>query len=98
MRVMNPTTQPHGKPDPKPVETDEEKAERVRVEARQLDRDLWSIVGHMAASLLVYGAIGYFLGRWLGHPILLLFGVLFGVTLSLGYTIWLVNRGGRLHR
>jgi len=52
----------------------------------------------MAASLLVYGGIGYLLARWLDHPILLLVGIVFGLVLSLGYTIWLANRGGRLHR
>lgn len=95
MRVMNPTTRTPSESDPH--ETDEGRAERQRREAQQLDKDLWSIVGHMAAALLVYGGIGYGLGRWLGHPILLLVGVLFGLTLSLVYTIWLANRGHRLH-
>ena len=93
MRVMSPTTRPPAESGR--FESAEQKAERERREARQLDRDLWTIVGHMAASLLVYGGIGYLLGRWLGHPILLLFGVLFGMTLSLAYTLWLVSRGGR---
>ena len=93
MRVMSPTTRPPAEPDR--FETAEQKVERERREARQLDRDLWTIVGHMAASLLVYGGLGYLLGRWLGHPILLLIGVLFGMTLSLAYTLWLVSRGGR---
>ena len=95
MRVMSPTTRPSAEPNP--YETDEDKADRVRREARQMDRDLWTIVGHMAASLLVYGGIGYGLAVWLGHPIFLLLGVVFGLTLSLTYTIWLANRGGRLH-
>ena len=90
---MSPTTRPPAESGR--FESAEQKAERERREARQLDRDLWTIVGHMAASLLVYGGAGYLLGRWLGHPILLLFGVLFGMTLSLAYTLWLVSRGGR---
>lgn len=77
------------------TETDESRTERERREARQMESQLWTIVGHMAASLLVYGGIGYLLGRWLGHPILLLFGVLFGMIVSLVYTIWLANRAGR---
>ncbi len=60
-----------------------------------MDSVLWSIVGHMAASLLLYGGLGYLLGRWLGHPILLLFGILFGMVLSVVYTIWTANRAGR---
>jgi F0F1-type ATP synthase assembly protein I len=90
---MSPTTQPP--PEPKPHESDEARVERERREAQQMDATLWSIVGHMAASLLVYGGLGYLLGRWLGHPILLLFGLLFGMVLSLVYTIWLANRAGR---
>jgi hypothetical protein len=53
---------------------------------------MWTIVGHLAASMVVYGGLGYLLGRWTGHPILLLFGVLFGVTLSLSYTIYVASR------
>lgn len=80
-----------------PLESDESKVERERREARVMESMLWTIVGHMAASLLVYGGIGYLLGRWLGHPILLLFGVLFGMVVSLVYTIWVANRAGRQH-
>lgn len=94
---MSPTTRPSSE-EPGRFESEEQKAERVRREARQMDRDLWTIVGHMAASLLVYGGVGYLLGRWLGHPILLLVGVLLGMVISLVYTIWLATRGGRLHR
>lgn len=94
MRVMSPTTRPDRAPDPDPHESDQAKAERERREARQMDATLWTIVGHMAASLLVYGGLGYLLGRWLGHPILLLFGLLFGMATSLGYTIWLANHAG----
>ena len=80
-------------PDPHP--RDEAEAERERAEGRQMDSMMWSIVGHMAASLLVYGGLGYLLGRWLGHPILLLVGTLFGMTVSLVYTIWTANRSDR---
>ena len=96
MRVMSPTTRPSAEPDR--FESEQSKAERERIAARQLDRDLWTIVGHMASALLVYGGLGYGLARWLHHPILLLIGLVFGLVLSLGYTIWLANRGGRLHR
>ncbi|MGH3414995.1 MAG: AtpZ/AtpI family protein [Actinocrinis sp.] len=53
---------------------------------------MWSIVGHMVSAIAVYGGLGYLLGRWTGHPILLLFGVLFGVALSLWYTIHTVSK------
>jgi F0F1-type ATP synthase assembly protein I len=90
---MSPKTRPsHAEPDPH--EQDEDKAERERAESRQVDSMMWTIVGHMGASLLVYGGLGYLLGRWLGHPILLLVGVLFGMAVSLVYTIWAANRSG----
>jgi hypothetical protein len=61
-------------------------------EARQTDVAMWGIVGHLASSLTVYGGLGYLLGRLTGHPILLLFGALFGLVLSLGYTIYTANK------
>jgi hypothetical protein len=61
-------------------------------QARATDATMWTIVGHMTASIAVYGGFGYLLGRWTGHPILLLFGVLFGVVLSTWYTIHTVSR------
>jgi hypothetical protein len=111
VRVMSPTTQrptaaggpdepddavtPSPSPAPQERESEQAKRERERREAQQMDSVMWSIVGHMAASLVVYGGLGYLLGRWLGHPILLLFGILFGMATSLIYTIWLANRAGR---
>ena len=95
MPVMSPTTRtPDGPADGSGEET---KAERERREARAMESMMWTVVGHMGASLLVYGGLGYLLGRWLGHPILLLFGVLFGMVVSVAYTIWVANRAGRQH-
>jgi hypothetical protein len=93
VRVMSPTTRSPAEPDPQ--EPDEARVERERRDAQQMDSVMWSIVGHMGASLLMYGGLGYLLGRWLGHPILLLFGLLFGMVTSLVYTIWLANRAER---
>ncbi len=80
---MSPTTRPPAEP---PAGDDE------RAQARTTDSTMWTIVGHMVASMAVYGGLGYLLGRWTGHPILLLFGVLFGVALSLWYTIRVVSK------
>jgi len=88
---MSPKTRPF-LAEPDPHARDEAEAEREREEGRAMDSMMWSIVGHMAASLLLYGGLGYLLGRWLGHPILLLFGTLFGMVVSLVYTIWTANR------
>jgi fatty acid desaturase len=91
---MSPKTRPsHAEPDPR--ERDEAAAEREREQGREMDSMMWTIVGHMAAAFALYGGIGYLLGRWLGHPILLLVGVLFGMVLSLVYTIWLANRSSQ---
>ncbi|WP_157436369.1 hypothetical protein [Actinospica robiniae] len=91
---MSPKTRPfHAEPDPR--EWDEDEAEREREAGRAMDSMMWTIVGHMAASLVLYGGLGYLLGRWLGHPILLLFGTLFGMVVSIVYTIWLANRSAR---
>ena len=84
---MSPTTRTPAEP---PADD-----ESVLEEAKKTDATMWTIVGHMAASLALYGGLGYLLGRWLGHPILLLFGALFGMVVSLVYTIWLANRSGR---
>jgi ATP synthase protein I len=61
-------------------------------EARKAESQMWTFVGHMAAALTVYGGLGYLLGRWTGHPILLLVGVLLGMALSLGYTVYTATR------
>ena len=79
---MNPTT-------PTPADRD---ASRQAAEGRQTETQMWNIVGHLAASMGVYGGLGYLLGRWIGHPILLLFGVLFGMVVSLGYTIYTATK------
>jgi F0F1-type ATP synthase assembly protein I len=80
---MSPTTRPPAEP---PAENDE------HAQARQTDSAMWTIVGHMVSAIVVYGGLGYLLGRWTGHPILLLFGTLFGVALSLWYTIHTVSK------
>jgi ATP synthase protein I len=82
VRAMSPIPRPPAEPS----------AEDHAEQARATESTMWTIVGHMAASMAVYGGLGYLLGRWTGHPILLLFGVLFGVALSLWYTIHTVGR------
>ena len=79
---MSPTTPP-----PADRAAQDEAAEGRRTETR-----MWTIAGHLIAAMGVYGGLGYLLGRWTGHPILLLFGVLFGMVVSLWYTIHLANK------
>jgi ATP synthase protein I len=80
---MSPTTRTPAEP---PAGDDEHE------QARATDRGMWTILGHMLSAIVVYGGLGYLLGRWTGHPILLLFGTLFGVALSLWYTIYTVSK------
>jgi len=51
---------------------------------RLSDDAAWASVSHLAAGILLYGGIGWLLGRWLGHQELFVAaGVLFGVALAL---------------
>jgi len=90
---MSPTTQPPADPPARRPHDDGKEAERA--EKQRQESFGWTIVGHMASAIAVYGGLGYLLGRWTGHPILLLFGVLFGVTVSLWYTVRLALREQR---
>lgn len=67
-------------------------AEEAAAQGRQTESQMWTIMGHLIAAMGVYGGLGYLLGRWTGHPILLLVGALFGMALSLAYTIHLANK------
>jgi ATP synthase protein I len=82
-RAMSPMT---------PPSADRAAAEATAEDARKTESLMWTFVGHMAAALCVYGGLGYLVGRWTGHPILLLVGVVLGMALSLGYTIYTVLR------
>ena len=54
------------------------------VDHRLSDDAAWASVSHLAAGILVYGGIGWLLGRWLGHQeYFVAAGVLFGVALAL---------------
>ena len=53
-------------------------------ESRHSDDAAWASVSHLAAGIIVYGGIGWLLGRWLGHQeYFVAAGVLFGVALAL---------------
>jgi F0F1-type ATP synthase assembly protein I len=79
---MSPTT-------PQPADR---AAQDAAAEGRQTETQMWTIMGHLIAAMGVYGGLGYLLGRWTGHPILLLFGALFGMVVSLAYTIHTANK------
>jgi F0F1-type ATP synthase assembly protein I len=56
----------------------------VLPEGRTSDDAAWASVSHLAAGILVYGGLGWLVGRWLGHPgPFAAAGVLLGVGLAL---------------
>ncbi len=53
-------------------------------EGRVSDDPAWAAVSHLTAGILLYGAIGWLLGLWLGNqPMFAAGGVLFGVVLAM---------------
>ena len=53
-------------------------------EGRVSDDAAWAAVSHLAAGILLYGGIGWLLGRWLGNQSLFVAGgVIFGVALAM---------------
>lgn len=48
------------------------------------DDAAWAAVSHIAAGIMLYGGLGWLLGRWLGNQSYFVAGgVLFGVALAL---------------
>lgn len=54
--------------------------------------DAWAIVGHLIAGMLLYGALGWLLGRWLGHEAPFIAG---GCVFGMAAALYLIYR--RLH-
>jgi F0F1-type ATP synthase assembly protein I len=53
-------------------------------EGRVNDEAAWAAVSHLAAGILLYGAIGWLLSLWFGHRALFIAaGAIFGVALAM---------------
>ena len=53
----------------------------------------WMITGRLLAGMLLYGAAGWLLGRWLGHEALFIAGgILFGMAASLYLVLARLNQ------
>ncbi|MEI2728441.1 MAG: AtpZ/AtpI family protein [Candidatus Nanopelagicales bacterium] len=53
----------------------------------------WMITGRLLAGMLLYGAVGWLLGRWLGHEALFIAGgILFGMAASLYLVLARLNQ------
>jgi F0F1-type ATP synthase assembly protein I len=52
-------------------------------EQRRFANDAWSIPSYILSGMLVYGGIGWLLGRWLGTTALFPIGVVFGLLFAM---------------
>ena len=67
-------------PDPPP-------AERPAPTGDEMHGDPWMAFGYLVAGVLLYGAAGFGLDRWLGTSFLVVVGILLGATLGT-YQTW----------
>lgn len=54
--------------------------------------DPWHAFGYLVAGVLVYGALGWFVDRWLGTSFVVVIGILAGAGLGLYMTFVRFNR------
>jgi len=52
----------------------------------------WTIFSYLIAGMIVYGGLGWLIGRWTGHPIIFPLGMLAGLALSVAA---MIHRYGR---
>ena len=52
----------------------------------------WAIVSYLIGGMVLYGGIGWLIGRWTNIPILFPIGLLLGIGLSLGLIIFRFTR------
>lgn len=53
----------------------------------------WMITGRLLSGMILYGVIGWLLGRWLGHEALFIAGgILFGMAASLYLVLARLNQ------
>jgi fatty acid desaturase len=52
----------------------------------------WTIFSYLIAGMLFYGAIGWLIGHWTGHPLIFPLGALAGLAISVGLVIYRYGR------
>jgi len=52
----------------------------------------WRILSYMLGGMILYGGIGWLLGRWTGLSLLFPLGMIFGIGLSIALIIFRVTR------
>lgn len=61
----------------------EEQSDRSDHVGRNDANAAWAITGTLLSGIVVWGGVGFLLGRWLGAPFLGLIGILVGVFAAL---------------
>jgi F0F1-type ATP synthase assembly protein I len=56
------------------------------------ESDGWRILSYMLGGMILYGGIGWLIGRWTGIPILFPVGMIAGLALSIVLIILRVSR------
>jgi len=52
----------------------------------------WSLFSYMIGGMLLYGGIGWLIGRWTGLPVLFPVGMIVGLGLAIALIIFRVTR------
>ncbi len=67
--------------------------EAAETKAASPNETAWMITGRLLAGMLLYGAVGWLLGQWLGHEALFIAGgILFGMAASLYLVLARLNQ------
>jgi ATP synthase protein I len=56
------------------------------------ERDGWRILSYLLGGMILYGGIGWLVGRWTGITILFPLGMILGIGLSIALIIFRVTR------
>lgn len=57
------------------------------------ETDGYRILSYMLGGMLLYGGLGWLIGRWTGIPILFPIGMILGIASSIALIIFRVTRG-----
>jgi ATP synthase protein I len=59
---------------------------------RPREADGWAIMSYMIAGMILYGGIGWLVGRWTGISVLFPVGMILGLALGIALIIYRVTR------
>jgi F0F1-type ATP synthase assembly protein I len=52
----------------------------------------WTLFSYLIAGMIVYGALGWLVARWTGHPMIFPIGLLIGLALGVAGVIYRYGR------